>query len=208
VIDCSGISARAEAILDPASMKTYRKLPVRLGFVPCHALFQGSADIQIRMLEGDMDTVVDEETVLMIGVKGEVYPIELEKFIETYTLTGERFDPDLSYNPTVLNKNTGTRISLLEFANVCVGIDESTVSAARLESRVKVFTRWDAENYLRGDPGDWLVSRSPDDLYVIGDDVFDKLYIRDCTGENLSEKHTHHIGDRPRRNGFCKTSRS
>ena len=117
-----------------------------------------------------------------------MYPIELEKFIETYTLTGERFDPDLSYNPTVLDRNTGIRVSLLKFANVCVGIDESKVSARRLEGRVKVFTRWDADNYLRGDPGDWLVMRSPDDLYIIGGDVFDSLYIRDYTGENLSDR--------------------
>jgi phosphoglycolate phosphatase len=154
VIDCAGISDHAEAMLNPALMKTYRKLPVRLGFVHCHTIFEGRADIQIRMLEGDMDIVVDEETVLMIGVKGEVYPVELEKFIETYTLTGERFEPDLSYNPTVLNKNTGTRISLLEFAHICVGIDESKVSAMRLESRVKVFTRRDAENYIHGEPGE------------------------------------------------------
>ncbi|MDR1966044.1 MAG: DHH family phosphoesterase, partial [Synergistaceae bacterium] len=186
VIDCAGISEQAAAMLDPAAMKTYRKLPARLGFVPCHMLFEGKAGLQIRMLEGDMDIAADEETVLMIGVKGEVYPIELEKFIETYTLTGERFDPDLPYGPTVLNKNTGIRVSLMEYANTCVGTDESKVSAMRLESRVEVFTRWDAENYLRGSPGDWLAARSPDDLYIIGGDVFDALYIRDCTGENLS----------------------
>jgi hypothetical protein len=60
------------------------------------------------------------------------------------------------------------------------------VSASRLEKRVKVFTRWDTENYISGDPGDWLVARSPDDVYVIKGDVFGSLYIRDYTGEDLS----------------------
>jgi hypothetical protein len=186
VIDCGAVSELNEAMINTASMKTYRKLPVRLGFVPCHTLFEGKTGLQIRMLEGDMDITADESTVLMIGVKGEVYPIELEKFIESYTPTGERFEPDLSYNPTVLNKNTGVRLSLLEFANVCVGTDESKVSASLLEKRVKVFTRWDAENYLSGDPDDWLVARSPDDAYVIKGDVFGSLYIRDYTGDDLS----------------------
>jgi phosphoglycolate phosphatase len=182
VIDCAASPVRNEA----QPMETYRKLPVRLGFVPCRAMFKGHAGLQIRMLEGDMDISADESTVLMIGVKGEVYPIELEKFNESYILTGERFDPALAYNPTVLNKNTGIRVSLLEFAGACVGTDESKVSAARLEHRVKVFTRWDAENYLSGDPGDWLVARSPGDIYVIRGDVFGELYIRDFTGEDLS----------------------
>jgi hypothetical protein len=31
------------------------------------------------------------------------------------------------------------------------------------------------------------VARSPDDIYVIGNDVFDHLYIRDYTRENLSD---------------------
>jgi phosphoglycolate phosphatase len=186
IIDCAAAMGRNEAAPSLESMKTYRKLPVRLGFVLCNTLFERTSDLQIRMLEGDVDIAADESTVLMIGIKGEVYPIELEKFIESYTLTGERFDPGLAYNPTILDKNTGVRVSLMEFANVCVGTDETKVSAARLEKRIKVFTRWDAENYLSGDPGDWLVARSPNDIYVIKGDVFDALYIRDYTGEDLS----------------------
>ncbi|MDR3231791.1 MAG: DHH family phosphoesterase [Synergistaceae bacterium] len=194
IIDCSGLdekdvkNRRSAAKISMTSMRTFRKLPVKLGFVPCHMLFEGQADLQVRMLEGDMDISVDENTILMIGIKGEVYPIELETFTRRYTTTDERFAPDLPYNPTVLNKNAGTRISLLEFAHTCVGSDESRVSAMRLENRVKIFTRWDAENYFRGDPGDWLVARSPDDLYIIAADVFDKLYIRDCTGEDISAR--------------------
>jgi hypothetical protein len=88
----------------------------------------------------------------------------------------------------VLNKNTGTRLSLPEHASVCVSTGTGTVRAARLEHHVKIFTRWDAENYLRGDPGDWIAARSPDDLYVVTADVFDKLYIRDCTGEDVSRQ--------------------
>jgi phosphoglycolate phosphatase len=176
-----GVNKELNEALNEGSMKTYRKLPVCLGFVPCHKLFEGRADLQIRMLEGDVDIVTDEETVLMIGVKGEVYPMELGKFIETYNLTGERFAPTVPYPPTVLNKNTGMRLSLLEFADTCVGTGEGTVRAVRLEERVKIFTRWDVENYLRGEPGDWLVARAPDDLYVVMADVFDELYSLDVS---------------------------
>ncbi|MDR3321269.1 MAG: DHH family phosphoesterase [Synergistaceae bacterium] len=186
VIDCSDMNEDNMKDIDMASMKTYRKLPSRLGFVYCYKLFDGQADLQIRMLEGDMDIAADEETVLMIGIKGEVYPIGLENFIKSYTVAGEAFTPDLLYKPTVLNKNTGVRISLLEFADTCTGFDDSKILARRLKGRMKVFTLWDAENYFKGDPGDWLVARAPGDIYIIASDVFGKLYIRDFTGEDLS----------------------
>ena len=187
IIDCGSPGALSDENLMNA-MNTYRKLPVRLGFVLCHKLFEGRVDLRIRMLEGDVDITADEGTVLMIGVKGEVYPIELEKFIESYTLTGDNFALELLYPPTVLNRNTGVNLPLMKFAGVCVGADNSVVRALCLEDRVKVFTRWDEENYLRGDRGDWLVARSFDDLYVVTADVFDRLYIRDCTGEDIFRK--------------------
>jgi hypothetical protein len=122
----------------------------------------------------------------MIGLSGEAYPVEFEKFAETYRATGEPFNLDLLYPPTVLNKNTGVRVSLLEFAEACEGKGGSTVRAMRLESRVKVFTHWDPENYVHGDPGDWIVERSPGDIYVVTEELFEKLYIRDCSGEDIS----------------------
>ena len=105
--------------------------------------------------------------------------MELTKFNESYNMVGEQFVMDVSYPPTVLNRNTGKRMSLLEYAEACVSLDESTVLATRLKDHVKVFTHWDVSSYHRGDPGDWLVARSPDDLYVVTADVFEKLYIRD-----------------------------
>jgi hypothetical protein len=167
-------------------MKSWRKLPARLGFVPCHRLFGDGASLQVRMLEGDIDIDADEDTVLMIGLSGEVYPTTFEKFIGSYALTGERFDSEFPYHPTVLNKDTGERLSLMEHAETCVAFVLDMVRAARLDERVKVFTRWDAENYFTGNPGDWLVSRGPDDLYVVTAELFGKLYVRDCTDLDLS----------------------
>lgn len=185
VVDCSGAAMRG-AELDAAAMRTYRKLPVRLGFVPCRRLFDGRTALRIRMLEGDMDIVADGDTILMIGIKGEVYPMEPDKFLETYTPTGERFAPDLSYPPVVLNRDTGIRVALLEFAEACVGGGGTRVSAMLLERGVKVFTRWDPENYFRGDPGDRIVARAPDDCYIVTADVFGRLYIRDFSGEDVA----------------------
>jgi hypothetical protein len=137
------------------------------------------------MLEGDVDITANEDTILMIGIKGEVYPMQRAKFEEAYTVTNERFTLPLSYPPTILDHDAGARIPLLQYAKSCVG-GGAHVSAVRLKSGVKVFTLWDAENYLLGDIYDWIVKRSPDDLYVVTADVFDGLYIRDFTGEDIS----------------------
>jgi phosphoglycolate phosphatase len=187
IVDCSSASASAENEPFMKLMKPYRKRHARVGFVPCHRLFNGRTALRVRMLDGDMDITVDGETVLMIGLSGEVHPMEFEKFIETYNLTGERFSGVLPYPPAALDKSTGLRVSLPEFADTCVNYEEEMILAARLESRVKVFTYQNGENYVQGVPGDWIVARhSPDDLSIIAADVFPRLYARDYTNENLS----------------------
>ncbi|MDR2180955.1 MAG: DHH family phosphoesterase [Synergistaceae bacterium] len=185
VIDCMNLSPAVNQKLDIDAMKNYRKLPVKLGFVPCRELFEKRTKLQIRMLEGDVDITTNEDMILMIGIKGEVYPMQREKFEESYAVVDEPFSLPISYPPTILDHNAGTRISLPEYAKVCVG-GGGHVSAMRLKSGVKVFTRWDAENYLLGNVNDWIVKLSPDDLYVVTADVFDGLYIRDFTGEDIS----------------------
>lgn len=185
VIDCTNLSASVARSLNMSAMKNYRKMPVKLGFVPCRELFEKRTRLQIRMLEGDVDIMTDEDMILMIGVKGEVYPMQRAKFEESYAVIDEPFSLPISYPPTILDHNAGTRISLWEYAKICIG-GGGHVSAARLASGVKLFTLWDSENYLLGNVNDWIVKLARDDLYVVTADVFEKLYIRDFTGEDIS----------------------
>ena len=171
---------------DMDAMATYRKLPVRQGFVPCGELFAGHAELQLRMLEGDMDVQADADTILMIGILGEVYHMERAVFERNYRPLEGPYAPDFSYAPTVLNKNTGKRVSLLEHARACISTGTGTVKALQLDERVKVFTRWDPDDYFTGNPGDWLVARSPEDLYIVTAAVFPQIYARDLTGEDIS----------------------
>ena len=185
IVDCSSVLARSEGESFMKFMKPYRKRRVRLGFVPCHKLFEGRTALQVRTLEGDTDITVDDKTILTIGLRGEVCPIDFAKFIEIYRLTGEPFSSSLPYPPTVFDRNTGLRVTLSDFADVCESSGEETILAARLESRVKVFARRDGENYVQGLPGDWIVARAPDDFYIVAADMFEELYARDYTNENL-----------------------
>ncbi len=187
VLDCAD-SASLREWPDTRTMRTYRKLPVRQGFVSCSTLLEGRCELQLRMLEGDMDVQADADTVLMIGVMGEVYPIKRGTFEQTYRILEESYAPEFLYAPTVLNKNTGKRISLLEHARACIGTGTGAVQALRLDRRVKVFTRWDEDEYFSGNPGDWLVARAADDLYIVTAAVFDQIYARDLTEEDVSRQ--------------------
>ena len=186
VLDC----ANPETLRDwpdPTAMKAYRKLPTRLGFVPCSTLFDKQCELQVRMLEGDMDVQIDSDnTMLMIGILGEVYIMAQNVFEQKYRILEEPYVPDFSYGPTVLNKTTGKRIPLLQYARACESVGTDTVQALRLAERVKVFAVWDDDDFFSGNPGDWLVARAADDLYIVTAAVFDKIYARDFTGEDIS----------------------
>jgi Exopolyphosphatase-related proteins len=186
ILDC----ANAESLRlwpDIEAMSAYRKLPVTQGFVPFSSLFADPCELQLRMLEGDLTVRGSEETVLMIGIKGEIYPSDRRTFAKNYQETAGEYAPEFSYSPTVLNKTTGIRVSLQEYAKPCVSTRSDTVKALCLDQPVKVFTLWDDEEYLSGNPGDWIVASSPSDLYIVTSDVFKQIYARDFTGENISD---------------------
>jgi len=185
ILDCANAKS-LQNWPDMQAMDAYRKRPVTQGFVFFSSLFAEPCELQLRMLEGDLTVQGSEDTVLMIGIKGEIYPTDKRTFAKNYREADGEYAPEFSYSPTVLNKNTGIRVSLQEYAKPCVSTRSDTVKALCLDQSVKVFTLWDNEEYLSGNPGDWLVGRSQSDLYIVTADVFRQIYARDFTGEDLS----------------------
>ena len=187
ILDCADPVGMGEWLASQA-MASYRKLPVRQGFVRCADLFQGGCELQLRMLEGDMDVAVDADTVLMIGVMGEVYPTSCVKFARDYRILDGPYVPEgvLQYEPVALNRDTGMRVRLLDHARACESLGGVTIKALSLDERVKVFTRWDPDEYFTGNPGDWLVAAAKDDAYIVTREVFARTYGRDMTGEDFS----------------------
>ena len=171
IIDCKAPPA------GQADFADYEKLPVPVGFVPCSKLFPDRTSLQVRMLEGDITVNAGPDTYLMIGAAGEVYPIDKATFAASYQRLNEPLQGDFAYPPCVLDKDTGSRVQLLQHAEACLG-QGVRVKARRLERGLKVFTRWDTDNYFRGDPGDWLIMRNddPGDLYIITQKLFPRLY--------------------------------
>lgn len=169
-------------IADTSGMKKYEKKKLPIGYVNIWEVLPVGTPITIRTLEGDMDMVVEEGLVILIGIKGEVYPNQIEKFNRSYIVQDKKYayecNTDTEYVPTIKVRSTGKTLILTDYAKVCVPSGSVSIYARPLMRGVKVFTAWDKEKYMLGRPGDYLAVRSDDfhDVYVIEQKIFDKTY--------------------------------
>ena len=183
--DNSRIIVSAECEIDVSDMQIYVKKRMPLGFVQATDILPVGTPITIRTLEGDVDMVVEPDLIIMIGIKGEVYPNRRSIFEKTYEPTGEPYSMaehavQTAYRPTIHNRADRTVLYLSDYAKVCMANGGTHIHAKELTNRVKVFTRWDAEKYTLGKPGDYLAVRCDDrhDIYVVEREIFFKTYIR------------------------------
>ena len=181
---CQIIYAK-EYEIDLSDMQSYVKKQVPLGYVEAVEVLPVGTPITIRTLEGDVDMTVETDLMIMIGIKGEVYPNRREKFEKSYTVTNEPYyinrmhsNRGMVYEPTVHNRVTGEVMKLSDYAKVCIASGGTHIHAKELTSRVKIFTAWDEEKYMLGREGDFLAVRCDDrhDIYVVERDIFYKTY--------------------------------
>lgn len=166
--------------IDLSRMVLCRKRPLPLGFVEAARVFPVGTTICVRTLEGDLDVEVQENTFIMIGIQGEVYPSKREKFQQNYRVLDEPYKFRGEYAPAVKDLLEGKHISLVPYARSCVSTGESYIYVMKLDHRVKVFTEWDEEKYMLGKEGDFLAVRQDDlhDIYVIEQKIFERTYER------------------------------
>ncbi len=169
--------------IDTSNMQSYVKKKIPLGFVQATDVLPTGTPITIRTLEGDIDMVVEPDLIIMIGVKGEVYPNRRSKFEKAYLLTEETYSISdcavrTEYQPMLHNRADGSVLHLADYAKICISSGGAHIHAKELTTRVKVFSAWDEEKYMLGKPGDFLTVRCDDkhDIYVVERDIFFKTY--------------------------------
>ena len=168
---------------DIAGMELYQKKELVLGFVRPSKVYPIGTDITIRTLEGDLDIEVTDDVVIMIGIKGEVYPISLEKFERSYRILSEASDLkdtsiQMKYIPAIKNRKDNSTTQITQFAGSCMTTDRSRIYARPLKKTTKIFTAWDEEKYMLGKVGDYLAVREDDahDIYAVEKKIFALTY--------------------------------
>ena len=163
---------------DISGMRSAFKKRFSLGYVEASKLFPEGHRISVRTMEGDVDILIKNSTYIMIGVDGEIYPIERAKFEERYEYSDEPYSCQFEYEPSVKDLLTGKSRSILPFARSCVSVGTAEIYAAELDHTVKVFTAWDPDKYYLGRKGDYLAAQQNDlsDVYIINRGIFEKTY--------------------------------
>lgn len=162
-----------------SEMQLYKKLPTPVGVVNPTDFLPVGANIVIRSLENDTEMKVDDDYLIVMGVNGEVYPLKKNLVMDSYSFSDEPFLYEANYSPTI-RTNLDDKVYVLErYAKTCIPRDDVYVFAKELDRTVKVFTLWDEDHYVLGNPGDYIVCKrdNPKDVYVIPKKTFDLSYI-------------------------------
>ena len=160
------------------SLRRYRKQSGSYGFVVSSDLFESGTELRIRTLEGDVFVTASNNVYIMIGNRGEVYPVERDVFEQRYIVTGKPFVHELEYEPTVTSLTHAQVINIMKYARECTSGGGAVILAKELDKYTKVFTRWDYEGYMSGAAGDMLCYSETDerDVYIVKRCIFDETY--------------------------------
>lgn len=165
--------------VDISDMKLYHKKKLVLGYVRMTDVVPAGTPVTVRTLEADLELEAHPEIYVMVGIKGEAYPIRKEKFEKSYESCDLPFESrGLTYMPTLHNRQTGEIYDLLPMVHTCRSTGTVEVYIKELEHGVKVFTSWTTDSYMLGNPGDYMAVRGDDlnDIYVIEKEIFGMTY--------------------------------
>lgn len=163
---------------DIASMKEYEKLPIKLGYVKATDVAAVDTKVCIRTMEGDFEMEVTDDLYIIIGIDGEIYPNRAEKFFRSYKQVDDPYVFEGEYPPTIKDIMEAKSIDLIAKAKTCVSQGVTHIFSKPIDHTMKIFTAWDHEKYMLGNPGDYLAVRTDDyhDVYIIEKNIFGRTY--------------------------------
>ncbi len=166
--------------LDTGSMVKYVKSPIVVGYVRPQKLIPSGNMAIVRTLAGDNNIEIKDNTVLIIGIQGDVLAISEEKFNSSYTTTRKKFNLTLDYTPTIKDADNGKIYPLMPGVKGCISTGEMNVYAKKLERTTKLFPYWDSDTYMLGMKGDYIAVSvdDPKDMFIIEKGIFRKTYIQ------------------------------
>lgn len=174
------IYAGTKSTPDLTAYPLYQKKRLPIGYVRAADLYPVGTKVSVRMMEGDIAFTVAEDTYFMIGVESEVYKNDEAYFLSHNDLSDEPYVFKGEYAPVIHEtvKAVGVESkSLKDYAKTCIPKASSFIHAREVTKRTKVFVPW-SDNYMLGEPGDYLAARqeNPKDVYIIKKGIFKDTY--------------------------------
>lgn len=156
----------------------YKKRPINYGYVKLSEFMPVGELCRLRTLEGDVQFCITDEIYLMIGHRGEAYPIEKRVFESKYTELKEEYTSKLDYLPSLKIVGSDENYDISGRINLCVSNENARIYAKCLTKPAKVFTKWGYDKYMVGNEGDYLCIMENDDkdIYVAKGEIFDEIY--------------------------------
>lgn len=156
----------------------YKKRPINYGYVKLSEFMPAGELCRLRTLEGDVQFCITDEIYLMIGHRGEAYPIEKRVFESKYTELKEEYTSKLDYLPSLKIVDSDENYDISGRINLCVSNENARIYAKCLTKPAKVFTKWGYDKYMVGNEGDYLCIMENDDkdIYVAKGEIFDEIY--------------------------------
>lgn len=183
--DNTQIIDAAEEIPELEGMKIYREKSIPMGYVYISELFpeevEGDKKIEIstRSLEGDAVLKVEEDSVLLIGAKGNIIHCKKDYFEENFIIYEQEYEAGvLEYEPRIRNNAKKKVFDVLSYARTCVSKGSVLLQAKRLDCNVKLFNQRHKEEYMRGMPGDYVAvtESEPRRIMIVEKHVFEEEY--------------------------------
>lgn len=166
--------------LDPTGFDVFTSRRVRIGCVMAKDLLPIGTKATIRSVEGDFQLDITEDSMIVIGVRGEIYITSHERFKKYYIKNGDTYIYPGNYEPTIKDMTTGVNQSIIPKIQSCCFNGSGKIFAKELQHRTKVFYEDDPDNYKLGKPGDYmLITANKDNLYIVDRDLFLTAYKKD-----------------------------
>lgn len=164
--------------IDTEGFMPYRKLPHVYGYVRTSDLFEEGTEFRVRTYEGDVYITAEKDIYLMIGLQGEVYPLEKDVFEKKYTAVDKPFTGEFDYEPSVMNFSDNKPYEIIPYAKQCISGMGPGIYAKQITKPLKLFTKWDYETYMYGVAGDYMCYTADDmeDAYLVKKEIFEATY--------------------------------
>ena len=167
-----------ENVMDMSGMHRYARKSLKAGYIVASDVLPVGSNAVIRTIQGDVKVDVQKDTIIVMGIRGEVSAISKAQFDKYFDKDSSEYIYPGEYIPTIRSDVDGGTVELIPYAHSCITAGDSMMFAKELINRTKVFTKHDTENYLLGKPGDYIGVLEDDtsEIFIFERDIFNEIF--------------------------------